>query len=70
MCRSAPLTQALAMAALYQHAGVRDLEKAAWRLLATEVLNTAAEAEAKHDAAPHILALWLATLDWVSHWLL
>lgn len=59
------MTQAAASAALYQHRGVRDLEKPAWRLLATEVLKAAAQAEARHDAAPHILALWLVTLNWV-----
>ena len=63
--RRAPLTQAAATAALYQHAGVKGLEKSAWRLLASEVLKAAAEAEGRHDAASHMLALWLVTLDWV-----
>lgn len=60
------MTQAAATVALYQHAGVKSLEKSAWRLLATEVLKVAAEAEGRHDAASHMLSLWLVILDWVS----
>lgn len=58
--------QAAATAALYQHSAVKSLDKSAWRLLATEVLKAAAEAEGRHDAASHMLALWLVTLSWVS----
>lgn len=61
------MTQAVATAALYRHAAVAKLEKTAWRLLAAEVLKLAAEAEARQDAASHILPLWLVALDWVSH---
>lgn len=66
ICRRAPLTQAACTVALHRHENVRHLEKTAWRLLATEVVQLAAESEACHDETTHVLPLWLATLDWVS----
>ena len=63
--RRAPLTQAAASQALRESQAVKGLEKAAWRLLAAEVLKMASEAEARADAPTHIIAVWLIALSWV-----
>jgi len=65
VCRRAPLTQAAASQALYRHQVVRQLDKAAWRLLASELLKAVVEAPPCSDAKSHVVALWLATLVWV-----
>ena len=63
--RRAPLTQAAASQALQESQAVKGLEKAAWRLLAAEVLKMASEAEARADTPTHIVAVWLVALSWV-----
>lgn len=65
-CRRAPLTQAATSLALLESRPVRDLEKSAWRLLASEVVKMASEAEARQDAPSHILSVWFVVLAWVS----
>ena len=65
-CRRAPLTQAACTAALYRHEAVQNLEKSAWRLLATEVVKMAADSEARHENTPHVVSLWLTILIWVT----
>lgn len=63
--RGHPLIQAATSQALLSHRAVKQLEKTAWRLLATEVLAAVGEASAHADCGGHVVALWLSTLDWV-----